>query len=35
MSKFRAAGYDAPFVDLTEGVTDYVQQYVDQEFAVY
>ncbi|MDD6135465.1 MAG: ADP-glyceromanno-heptose 6-epimerase [Selenomonadaceae bacterium] len=35
MSKLRAVGYTAPFADLTEGVTDYVQQHLDCGFAVY
>ena len=28
MSKVRAAGYDAPFTSLEDGIKDYVQQYL-------
>ena len=28
MSKIRAAGYDAPFTSLEDGIKDYVQQYL-------
>ena len=28
MKRLRAAGYDAPFLSLEEGVTDYVQTYL-------
>lgn len=31
MSKLRAAGYDAPFTSLEDGVADYVKGYLDQE----
>lgn len=35
MTHLREVGYDAPFSDLTQGVTDYVQQHLLHDFAVY
>lgn len=35
MSKLREAGYDAPFMNVEEGVADYVQSYLDKGFLIY
>ncbi len=35
MDKLRKAGYNEPFYTLEEGVTDYVQNYLAKDFAIY
>lgn len=35
MEKLRKAGYNEPFYTLEEGVTDYVQNYLEKNFAIY
>lgn len=35
MSKLRDAGYTQPFADVEEGVSDYVQNYLANDFSIY
>lgn len=35
MAKLRNAGYAAPFAELAQGVTDYVQNYLHKSFEIY
>ena len=35
INKLRDAGYDKPFTNLEDGVTDYVHNYLEKRFSIY
>ena len=35
INKLRDAGYNKPFTDLEDGVTDYVHNYLEKGFSIY